>query len=537
MFILFLILGIASLAGAIGLLVWKLKPFFNDYKSTEIDKNLLSILLGSSGLYLVAGLCLQLGINSGCGWNLTAGESALSLIGAPLFFLFFGDFWTSFLIRHYKVDLDAKQAKINNILVYVLPFLALAGFLMLGEGVALHLTYPLVSGFCLGNGGFHWVTYSSGYSGFHLAWYAIVILLGAFLAYKLSDSCFYKEYKKHGIIDSLFVIALLGGILGARIWYVVGNFAGDNAGGLNFAEQITKGNWVSMFQLWNGGLTILGGAVAGIIVGMLYITKKRKYVDLRFAVDACVPTILLAQAIGRWGNFFNHEVYGAEVSMSTFSFLPTWLRYQMGTGFANGMPSSTQMYVPLFLIEGVANIIGYFIIVKLIPLLWPENKGRAKGDNLAFYLIWYGIVRIIMEPLRNASFNMGGDGMWSIWNSAIYIILGALALVAFQLIGLLEKKKGLPNQEKTYSVFYMILEAAFFGVGVWFLIDGIIKSGGQYGPAYVFVLVLGVVLMAVNVVLFYFSLRKFRRIGNEPPAEPISKLEDESAKNAENKGE
>lgn len=537
MFILFLIIGIAALAGAVGLLIWKLKPFFVDHKTSQIDKSLLLILMGSSLLYLVAGLCLQLAVNLGCGWNMTPGELALSLIGAPLFLLFFGNFWTSFLLRHYKPDLEQKQAKINNILVYVLPFLSLAGFLMLGEGVALHLTYPLVSGFCLGNGGFHWVTYSSGYSGFHLAWYAVVILLGAFLAYKLSDSCFYKEYKKHGIIDSLFVIALLGGILGARVWYVVGNFAGDSAGGINFAEQITKGNWFSMFQLWNGGLTILGGAVAGIIVGMLYITKKRKYVDLRFAVDACVPTILLAQAIGRWGNFFNHEVYGTEVSMSTFSFLPTWLRYQMATGFANGMPNSAKMYVPLFLIEGVANIIGYFVIVKLIPLLWPESKGRAKGDNLAFYLMWYGIVRIIMEPLRNASFNMGGDGMWSIWNSAIYIIIGVLALLAFQFVAKIEKSRGLPNQEKTYSVFYMILEAAFFGVGCWFVVDGALKAGGQYGPAYVFVLVLGVVLMVLNAVLFYLSLNKFRKIGNQPPEEPVSKIEDECAKGAENKGE
>ena len=536
MYILFLILGLLALAGSIYLLVKRLRAFFQDRKAKAVDKKLLQLLVVSAGLYLVSGIFLQLAVNFGFDWQMSAGEWALSILGAGFFFLFFGSFWTSFLLKHYKVDFDPKQYKINNICVYVLPFFALAGFLMLGEGVAYHLTYPLVSGFCIGNGGFKWVTATSGYSGFHLAWYAVVILGGAFLAYKLADSEFYKEYGKHGIIDSLFVIALLGGILGARIWYVVGNFTGDNAGGMNFAKEISNGNWMSIFQLWNGGLTIMGGAVAGIIVGMLYISKKRKYVDLRFAVDACVPTILLAQAIGRWGNFFNHEVYGAQVSMSTFSFLPTWLRFQMATGFSNGMPTSNQMYVPLFLIEGVANIVGYFVITRLIPLLWPESKGRAKGDNVAFYLMWYGVVRVIMEPMRNVDFNMGGDGMWSVWNSVAYIVLGAFLLVVFQLVGHYEKKKGLPNQEKIFSVFYMFLEVAFSAIGVWFTVDGAIKCGGEYGPAFVFALVLGILLIIGNGVLFYFSLRRFRRLPSGP-MNPESKMEDEKPNVVENKGE
>lgn len=537
MFILFLILGLLCLAGAIYLLVAKLRPFFHNRKEKKVEKKLLLILIASSLFYAASGLFLQLSINLGFAWNMSAGEVALSLIGASLFFLFFGSFWTSFLLKHYKENLDSKQGKINNVSVYVLPFLALAGFLMLGEGVAWHLKYPLVSGFCIGDGGFRWVTYNSGYSGFHIAWYALIILAGAFLAYKLSDSEFYKVFKKHGIIDTLFVVALLGGIVGARIWYVVGNFAGDNAGGMNFAKEISNGNWMSMFQIWNGGLTILGGAVAGIIVGMLYVTKKRKYVDLRFAVDACVPTILLAQAIGRWGNFFNHEVYGAEVSMSTFSFLPTWLRFQMATGFSNGLPSGNTMYVPLFLIEGVANILGYFVIAKLIPAIWTEQRGRAKGDMVGFYLIWYGVVRIIMEPLRNTSFNMGSNGMWSIWNSLIYIILGVLVLAAFQFVAYWEKKKGLPNQEKVYSVFYLFLEVAFFGVGVWFLVDGVMKCNGPYRPAYLFVLILGIVLMALNAVLFYLSFKKFRTIGSKPESKDPSEKVGEKEKVVENKGE
>ena len=537
MFILFLVFGLLCLAGGVYFAITKMKVFCQNHKALKLEKKDFLYLGIECALFAASGLLIQLAIQNGCKWNMTGGETAMSLIGAFLFMGLLGAFCLSFTLKHYKADFDKKQAKINGILVYVLPILAICAFLLLGEGVAQHLVYPLVSGFSIGSNGFQWVTYQNSSSGFHVAWYALCILLGAVLAYKISDHNFYKEFKKHGIIDSLFVIALIGGILGARIWYVVGNFEGDAANGLSYADEIAKGNWFSMFQIWNGGLTILGGAVAGIIVGMVYMTKKRKYVDLRFAVDACVPTILLAQAIGRWGNFFNHEVYGVEVSMSTFSFLPTWIRYQMATGFSNGMPNGTTMYVPLFLIEGIINIIGYFVIAKLIPAVWPESKGRAKGDLVGFYLIWYGIVRIILEPMRSTDFNMGSNGMWSIWNSLIYIILGAFVVAVFQLLALYEKKKGLPDQSKTYSIFYMILEVGFFGIGAWFTIDGAMKMGGAKAPAYIFVFVLGLVLLILNGFLFYRSLKRFKGLTVPPVAEiddGQSKLEDDSKKTGDN---
>lgn len=536
MFILFLVLGLLCLAVGVYLSVVKLKAFCQNRKASKLIKADFLYLGIEAALFACSGLLLQLSVQIGFGWEMKAWETALSLIGAFLFMGLFGAFWLSFVLKHYKANLDPKQAKINGVLVYVLPILALAGFLMLGEGVANHLVYPLVSGFSIGSNGFQWVRQGKSSGSFHIAWYAVCILLGAFLAYKIADHNFYKEFGKHGIIDTLFVIALLGGILGARIWYVVGNFEGDVSTSSGFAEQITKGNWFSMFQIWNGGLTILGGAVAGIIVGMVYMTKKRKYVDLRFAVDACVPTILLAQAIGRWGNFFNYEVYGKEVSMSTFSWLPTWIRYQMSTSFSGGMPSSETMYVPLFLIEGVINIAGYFVIAKLIPAVWPESKGRAKGDLVGFYLIWYGIVRIILEPLRDENFNMGTNGMWSIWNSLIYIILGVFVVGVFQLLAWHEKKKGLPDQSKTYSIFYMILEAGFFGIGTWFTIDGALKMNGSHGPAYIFVFVLGLVLMAVTGLLFYRSLKRFKGLPT-PPIAPIDDGEKKTESDSQKVGE
>ena len=248
-------------------------------------------------------------------------------------------------------------------------------------------------------------------------------------------------------MDTIFLIAFPAGILCARIWYVVGNWNGDGQGGPNFGQEIANGNWWKIFAIWEGGLTILGGAVGGILVGSLVFIFRRKYSDLRFAFDAVVPNILIAQAIGRFGNFFNHEVYGQASDMASWPLVPTWIKYNMATAWSNGVPASTQMYAPMFIIEAVLNILGFIVIVYLIPKIW--RKGRALGDNLGFYLIWYGVVRIIMEPMRDPNFNMGADGMWSIWNSMIYIILGGVAIVTLQIMAYIRKKKGLPVEMGT----------------------------------------------------------------------------------------
>ena len=98
------------------------------------------------------------------------------------------------------------------------------------------------------------------------------------------------------------------------------------------------------------------------------------------------------------------------------------------------------MNVPLFLIEGIFNLVGFFVIAKVVPLVW--KKGRELGVLGSMYLIWYGVVRIIMEPMRNVNYNMGTTGGWSVWNSLAYIIAGAVLVVVFELVPhILRKKK------------------------------------------------------------------------------------------------
>ena len=411
-------------------------------------KNLRNFII-SAVVAGAGGVLTNVGYSQTGQWAVDAGHWVMLIIGGFLFYAAVYCWILSFYARYWFKDLIEDQRKDISLTLILSSVMLFGAFLLAGEGMAPYLTYPLVKGFAINNQGWVWTTpnYSPS-GGLQIPWYGVLIVLGAFLAYKLSDNNFYKKYGKHGILDSVFLIAFPAGILCARLWYVVGNWNGDGQGGVNFAEEVAKGNWWRIFAIWEGGLTILGGAVGGILVGSIFFLCRRKYSDLRFAFDAVVPNILLAQAIGRFGNFFNYEVYGKASEMTSWPLVPTWIKYNMSAeGWVNGLPAGTTMFAPMFLIEAVLNVLGFVVIVFVIPKIW--RKGRALGNNLGLYLIWYGVVRIIMEPMRDPTFNMGKDGSWSIWNALAYIILGAAAIAILQVMAYLRKKRGLPVEMGT----------------------------------------------------------------------------------------
>ena len=364
---------------------------------------------------------------------------------------------TSLLIS--SAIIRAKKPKKEKILQKELSFVfyfsiafVLAGFLVFMEGLSPWLNYPLISGFAIGKDGFYWTSaLNRAKSGdFHVAWYGAIIVGGALVSYFIADRIMYKEYKKHGLLDIVILIAFPAGIIGARIWYVVGNFEREFANG--------RGN---IFAIWDGGLTILGGAVAGVLAGYLLIKFARKSCDPRFTLDACVPAVLIAQAIGRWGNFFNNEVYGQTVSETGWLWLPSWIRNQMHfDGYTGQFLASGMINVPLFLIESLFNIAGYFIIVYALGK--GLKKYLVRGDLAGFYFIWYGIVRVIMEPMRNSSFNMGADNAWSVCNSLIYIVIGLAMCTYFHFHDYYEKNENHKNYLLPFVSAAITLIAVFF---------------------------------------------------------------------------
>ena len=263
-----------------------------------------------------------------------------------------------------------------------------------------------------------------------ITFYAIFILIGAILAYKLSQGIVKKKGYDTSYLETLFYVAFPAGIIGARIWYVIATFP----------EKFANRPFYEVFYIWEGGLAIQGGVLLGVIVGVLFMLKFRPNIPTLWVADIIVPHILLAQAIGRIGNFFNQEVYGGCVD--AWEWLPDFIQDRLtlvisDTGYTGEYlcpGEGSQMVLPLFMIEGLINVAGYFILRFGVPALFKwigkisSNKVTlAPGDLMCGYFIWYGTVRAILEPLRNSK-DIMGDYV-SVWASLVYILIGVVGIV------------------------------------------------------------------------------------------------------------
>ena len=330
-----------------------------------------------------------------------------------------------FSVHYYGKNIPEKLDKWLYILLMVGFTVSFFSLFLYTNGLAPYLTYPVANGISFTQG---IVTPKTGSP--NIAFYALCIVGGAVIVYFLCDHIFYKEYGKHGLLESTFYISFPAGIIGARIWYVVGNWSVDFAG-----QPFWK-----VFAIWEGGLTILGGAIMGIVVGVLFFIWRNKNLSIWFAVDAIVPTILIAQAVGRWGNFFNCEVHGQVASLDYFRWLPeiVWRNAQYSS-VSTSLIGSNELYVPLFFIECLTNLFGYFLIAHVFGKLL--GKFHEPGDLCFGYVIWYGLTRVLMEPLRFSEFQMGEKGYWSwVW-SMIFVFAGSALIVINHLVRFIVKKK------------------------------------------------------------------------------------------------
>ena len=358
-----------------------------------------------------------------------------------------------FIIHYYGKNFTGNWKKFYLYTFIGLFIVATLTLFMWLDGYAPYLTYPVVNGLSFSNG---FVTPASANRP-NLAWYAICIVSGAVLVYFISDHLMYKEYGKHGICESTFYVAFPAGVIGARLWYCIG-------------EGMPIADWI---KIWEGGLTVVGGALTGIIVGVAWFMWRNPKYSIFVAVDCIVPTILIAQAIGRWGNFFNCEVHGLEVSLDYFKWMPEILQLNSAYSCEHGMASAGMVWLPLFLIEGLINVFGYFVIAhlfgkRLFKVLEPGDLGIA-------YIIWYGMTRVILEPYRDFAFNMNQEsgGYWSwIW-SLSYVLIGSIAIVVNHVIRyVLKKRKGAYIVQKGDATLGIVESACFAVIGLALIIVG-----------------------------------------------------------------
>lgn len=212
-----------------------------------------------------------------------------------------------------------------------------------------------------------------------LPWYSVLVVAGITLAIWLA-SC--EEKRKHlpkdTIVDlALWVIPL--GIAGARLYYVAMSWK-------HFASQP-----LSVLYLWEGGLAIYGGVIGGALG--VYLYSKRKKQSFAVLADAIAPGLLLAQAIGRWGNYFNMEAYGPAITEPLLQFFPFGVLIRQGSSYV--------WHMATFFYESMWNLAGFCV-------LWTLRKRPAKDGSLfCWYLLIYGSGRFIIEQLRTDSLYLG----------------------------------------------------------------------------------------------------------------------------------
>lgn len=224
----------------------------------------------------------------------------------------------------------------------------------------------------------------------NLRFYGIIIMFGALMAALLAQRLLRRKKQDPEIVWDGLIWALVFGIIGARLYHV-------------FTPSISAGGWqqtlnylrnpVSILTTWEGGLGMPGALIGGAIG--LYIFTRRNRISLALILDVAAPGVALAQAIGRWGNFVNQELYGPPTDLPWGIFIEP--AYRLNTTWNGAAISQFEYFHPLFLYESLWNLANMFFLLWLMR----RFEGRLKeGDVFFAYLVAYPLGRFLLEFIR-----------------------------------------------------------------------------------------------------------------------------------------
>lgn len=213
-----------------------------------------------------------------------------------------------------------------------------------------------------------------------IPWYSVLIVAGILTALLL---CTHEEKRRSLQRDTVLDLALWvipSGIVGARMYYVL------------FSWETFAGDPLSILRIWEGGLAIYGGMIAGGAAVLLFCWRRK--LNPLLLTDMIVPGLAIAQAIGRWGNYFNMEAYGEAITDPAWQFFPVAVQIQEGGVYV--------WHMATFFYESVWNA-GVF------ALLWFVVRKRSKriGTATLVYMLLYGVGRFMIEGLRTDSLMSG----------------------------------------------------------------------------------------------------------------------------------
>ncbi len=238
-----------------------------------------------------------------------------------------------------------------------------------------------------------------------ISYYAIIILIGVLFAYiailiEAKKYAYDKEF-----LGNLIFWVIIFGIIGARLYYVAFNL------------DYYKANPSEIYKIWNGGLAIHGAIIFGLITAVIYC--KKYDISIIKTFDILVVGLILGQALGRWGNFFNKEAHGLEVSrkvLESLKIIPEFI--------IDGMKINNMYYHPTFYYEFLWCVLGFIILV----LVRKFYKYLKLGQLTSIYFIWYGIGRFFIEALRTDSLMINNIKVAQIV-SILLIVIGLIVFI------------------------------------------------------------------------------------------------------------
>ena len=253
-----------------------------------------------------------------------------------------------------------------------------------------------------------------------LRWYGVIIAFGMLLGFLIANREANKKNMPEGMFVDLMFYIILFSLIGARLYYVLFN--------LDYYLQ----DPISIVMVNEGGMAIHGGLIGGILAGLVYC--RRKNLSFFQVADIAAPSLILGQAIGRWGNFMNQEAHGGEVTRGFLEslMLPEFIINQM---YIDG-----SYYHPTFLYESVWNIIGFVILILLRPKL-------KVGQTMLLYLIYYSAGRFFIEGMRTDSL-MIGDVLRTAQVVSILTVIAAIVIWIYR-----NKKYDLPKYGAVHGVY------------------------------------------------------------------------------------
>lgn len=245
------------------------------------------------------------------------------------------------------------------------------------------------------------------YGNFTIYWYSVIIITGVIIGLLLANKEADRLGLKKDIITDLMVFVIPVAIIFARIYYVTFEW-----------DYYANKPLLEIFAVWNGGIAIHGALIGSVITTIIYTHIKK--ISFWQIADIIAPSLILGQAIGRWGNFMNQEAYGGPISEATYNnfhqYLPNFIMNQMTI---DGV-----MYHPTFLYESFWNLLVFIVLIIF------RRYNPLRGEVFLSYVMLYSIGRFVIEGMRMDSLYLGQLRVAQL--VSVLLIVGAFALFVYR---------------------------------------------------------------------------------------------------------